>query len=240
MVNGKSHYVSILNLRRFSKKKDLTTDNYTNELIETIKGFDNVTFIPFVREPKSPKMKYEIAQRFSLNNNKKLFHIVAKAIDNLLEMYKINREELVVVTEGYSYGSNPNTLVEAAELGTYVRDWVCYDLLEGDLERFYVVSGPTIKKFAGKGNMDKHQMYEAWIARNKDDGDSYLNFCKENRDYFTKPKMKTIRKVKTEIKVMKSPSDDLIDAWWLCQYVSSVLLSDVSRTKNQEPLFQTL
>lgn len=240
MVNGKSHYISILNLRKFSKKKDLTVDNYTNEAIELLSGMENVTFVPFVREPKSPKMLYEVAQRFSLENNRALMHTIANTIDSVLTIYKIDREELVVVTEGYSYGSNPNTLAEAAELGTYVRNWVCYDLLAGDLDRFFVISGPSIKKLAGKGNMDKHQMYEAWIARNKDEGDALLGFCKDNRDYFTKEKQKRVKKVMTTIKVMKTPLDDLVDAWWLCQYASSVLLADGNHTKKQEPRFQTL
>jgi hypothetical protein len=71
------------------------------------------------------------------------------------------------------------------------------------------VFAPTsIKKFAGKGNMNKQQMWEAFLADESLESSQFWQFCQQ---YST-----------VEVKSLAKPLDDLVDAYFIVKYARSL------------------
>lgn len=119
------------------------------------------------------------------------------------------------IMEGYSYGSATNNLVQIVEISTIMRTMIVKQGWE-----LKVVAGPTVKSFAGSGKLDKYGMYKAFMEESNDELQEYLNLHGSDHLKSRTKKGKPFMEVKT-------PVNDLIDAWWLTQY--GIFREDMSR-----------
>ena len=77
-------------------------------------------------------------------------------------------------------------------------------------EDLLTVAPTTIKKFAGKGNMNKLQLFEA-----------YQKNVNEDQILAKSPLWKIVKDLEIGKKIPK-PLDDLVDAYFLAAYVSNL------------------
>lgn len=117
------------------------------------------------------------------------FRAVAKFVMTIIEKY----ENPVLYIEGYSMGSTGARILDIAEHGATLR-LALFDQNIRPIE----VPPTTLKKFAtGKGNAKKEQMNNSFIDKNGFSIGQVLFNDKEQ---------------------IKSPVNDLVDAYWLVQY----------------------
>ena len=118
-------------------------------------------------------------------------------------------KDYYVAFEGTSYGSKmgTNNIIDmaagAAILKNQMMELLC-------VEEILTVAPTTIKKHAGKGNMNKSQLWDAFLSNYLQDQTisrhPLLDFC--------------VKEIGPSKKVPK-PFDDLVDAYFLTHYVQS-------------------
>ena len=116
-----------------------------------------------------------------------------------------------IAFEGSSYGSKmgTNNIIDmaagAAILKNQMMELLC-------VEEILTVAPTTIKKHAGKGNMNKAALWTAFLN----------NVC-ESPELASSPLFKYCVSEIGEVKKVPKPFDDLVDAWFLNHYLRSQL-----------------
>ena len=116
-----------------------------------------------------------------------------------------------IAFEGSSYGSKmgTNNIIDmaagAAILKNQMMELIC-------VEEILTVAPTTIKKHAGKGNMNKAALWTAFLN----------NVC-ESPELANSPLFKYCVSEIGEVKKVPKPFDDLVDAWVLTHYLRSQL-----------------
>lgn len=144
----------------------------------------------------------------------KRYDKMADDIINLILQDSHQSDGYVVAFEGSSYGSkrSTNNIIDMASGASILKLKILKALKPEDIQ---TIAPTTIKKFAGKGNMNKVQLCQAFLANVNND--KYLlkgNFFHACKD------------IDAEKKIPK-PVDDLIDAYFL-----SALLAFKERTNS--------
>jgi len=138
----------------------------------------------------------------------KRYDRMADEIINLILQESFPGDSFMIAFEGTSYGSKmgTNNMVDMAAGAAILKLKMLKMLQPEDL---LTVAPTTIKKFAGKGNMNKSQVFEAFLANSTDDK--------------SLPKSLLYQKAK-ELdcgKKIPKPLDDLVDAYFLAAMIAS-------------------
>ncbi len=155
---------------------------------------------------------YESSKDFSVQELNKLNRFISMA-DNMISLIKdkVTADKCVFGFEGVSYGSNggTNNLIDMAAAAAIFK----YKIKEefGDqLETIVTVAPSTIKKHAGKGNMGKRELWDVFAENRLQD----QNLA--NLEFFQY--LQTLEIGKS----VPKPLDDLVDAYFLANYLSSL------------------
>lgn len=156
--------------------------------------------VTLIYQPEPDVIKQEMARVMR-------HRTIAEGLSDIIAEYTNPDEEYRIYFEGSSYGTSrfgTNSLIDLASASSIFKSYL--------IDRFNVtqldVYAPTsIKKYVGKGNMKKIDMWYAFLSREKALKDSqFFKFCLEQKD---------------SKKLMK-PLDDLIDAYFILEYVRSL------------------
>lgn len=130
--------------------------------------------------------------------------ITDSVINIILEYVDPKTEDLYVAMEGIAFGAKGNSLIDLSMATCLLRDKLTKRITT--LDQFYVFSPGTVKKFAGKGNYKKWEMYNALIESEIEilKNSEYVKMLKENEIEFVLPS-----------KTVKKPLDDLNDSVWV-------------------------
>lgn len=148
---------------------------------------------------------------YSKNELAKVRRYMAMSEDiiNMILRITKTKQDYVVAFEGTSYGSKmgTNNIIDMAAGAAILKEQMISQLQVLDL---LTVAPTTIKKHAGKGNMNKSQLWDAFLNNYLEDQTmtqhSLLDFC--------------VKEIGPSKKVPK-PFDDLVDAYFLTHYVQS-------------------
>lgn len=183
------------------------TDNNLDKI------FDRKDHISLLNDCKELKMiinnketdkskEYHIREREKIS----IFSLLAEEIkESILESIK-DDEDVYIAMEGISFGSNGNSLIDISMLTGILRN----NLLKIpgiSLEKFFVFSPTSIKKFAGKGNYKKIDMYNALCETNDIQSD-FINLIRNNKDLII-----------TKSGTVKKPIEDIIDSIWVAKFL---------------------
>lgn len=124
----------------------------------------------------------------------------------------IRDEEFSIAMEGLSFASNGNALIDISMATALLRKKIVDRV---GSKNFYVFPPTAIKKFAGKGNLKKDEMYFSLIERSPSIGGNFANFT----DIISDNSGSWI----TASKQVNKPIDDLVDASWICLYLKEIL-----------------
>lgn len=135
-------------------------------------------------------------QDYSIDQSQKIedSHLLALLISSHLP------KKAPVGLEGYSYGSKGNSFIDLIAFNSVLRNrlWL-------DGHSITVFTPSQVKTTAGKGNLNKQGMFQAFVDNRSEDplleGSELWRWCCERRDL-----------VSGEI---PKPIDDLVDAYWI-------------------------
>jgi aryl-phospho-beta-D-glucosidase BglC (GH1 family) len=147
---------------------------------------------------------------YSKNELAKVRRYMATAdqIINIILGITKTKNDYIIAFEGTSYGSKmgTNNIIDMAAGAAILKEQMISQLHVKDI---LTVAPTTIKKFAGKGNMNKLQLFEAYQQNVNDDPILAQS-----------PLHSMIKDLEIGKKIPK-PLDDLVDAYFLFTYVSN-------------------
>ncbi len=235
--NVQIRYLSILNKRLFtsSDKKEERDVIDESPLLSSLLKIDNLNVVMIDRKPLTDVKKIGLVDwsRKHVTNTLLYSDIIARNIEKIIND-SYNDHIIHVGFENYSYGSmNSTATIQLIEMTAMIK----LRLLDFDssrINRYSIIPGPTIKMMAGKGNFDKFLMVQAYIGC-PNANDHLHNFIKSHTELCWKKGSKTfskkikknvkmgipekIIKGKEEIKVVLPPISDLVDSWWIADYM---------------------
>lgn len=215
-----ARYISFMNRHLFTKSKEYDVDADTKELISRYPHLDIIySDVKIFKGVILDYMYGTVKKAGDLN----LWHRNQLAISNTIAdmIAKCIQREIVkgyddddVIIEHYSHGSKGDATMQIIEFTRTVKN----KLLDIGLyhEDIHIVPGPTLKMYAGSGNYDKWQMLEAYLERTDDELSKAI---KANLEEFYSI---SNTKKRGERRDVKKPIDDIIDAWWLTDYLLSI------------------
>ena len=138
----------------------------------------------------------------------KRYDKMADDIINLVLQNSFEGDGFTIAFEGTSYGSNggTNNMIDMAVGAAILKLKLLKTLNPEDIK---TVAPTTIKKFAGKGNMNKLQLF-----------DCFQRNVNEDPILAKSPLWKIVKDLEVGKKIPK-PIDDLVDAYFLAAYVSN-------------------
>lgn len=138
----------------------------------------------------------------------KRYDKMADDIINLVLQNSFDGDGFTIAFEGTSYGSNggTNNMIDMAAGAAILKLKLLKTLNPDDI---LTVAPTTIKKFAGKGNMNKLQLF-----------DCFQKNVIEDPILAKSPLWKTVKDLEVGKKIPK-PLDDLVDAYFLVAFVSN-------------------
>ena len=193
--DGKPHFISFLKPKTGTKKEQ--------KLQEEMAMLDDVTLI-YQQEPDIKKQELTRVLRH---------RDISKGVCDIIEEHTDPTQPYAFYFEGSSYGTSrfgTNSLIDLASASSILKS----DMIDRfDVAEMEVYAPTTIKKFAGKGNMSKLDMWEAFLCLETLNHSKLFKFCQQ---------------FKGDKKIMK-PLDDLVDAYFLLEYVSSLQTNSTSQ-----------
>ena len=123
--------------------------------------------------------------------------------------------DVKIAIEGLSFSSNGNALIDISMATALIRKKIVDRI---GSKNFYVFPPTAIKKFAGKGNFKKDEMYHALIEKAPTAGGNFSGFT----DVISKHSSSWI----TKSKQVNKPIDDLVDASWICLFLQETLKNE--------------
>jgi hypothetical protein len=122
----------------------------------------------------------------------------------LLEQTEGELPHSTIAIEGYSYGSKGNSFIDLIAFNSTLRN-VLYRTLDGG--KILVKSPSAVKTVAGKGNLAKDKMIEAFIENKLGDPalekSEFWIWCCKHRERI--------------LSSIPKPIDDLVDSYWVCR-----------------------
>jgi len=188
LKDGKPHWISYLNSTK-STKKDRAAQQEMAKLSDVSLVFQD--------EPDISKHELTRVNRH-INIAENLMAMIIEHTDPS-KPYRI-------YFEGASYGTSrfgTNSLLDLQAAASILKCKLIETLNVEDLD---VIAPTAIKKFAGKGNMNKEAMWKAFVDSDSFQSSEFHSFCQPFRD---------------EKKLVK-PLDDLVDAAFLLMYLLSL------------------
>jgi len=138
----------------------------------------------------------------------KRYDKMADDIINLVLQNSFDGDGFTIAFEGTSYGSNggTNNMIDMAAGAAILKLKFLKTLNPDDIK---TVAPTTIKKFAGKGNMNKLQLF-----------DCFQRNVNEDPILAKSPLWKIVKDLEVGKKIPK-PLDDLVDAYFLVAFVAT-------------------
>ena len=120
--------------------------------------------------------------------------------------------DVKIAMEGLSFASNGNALIDISMATALIRKKIVDSI---GSQNFYVFPPTAIKKFAGKGNFKKDEMYHSLVQKAPEVGGNFTDFT----DVISKYSSSWI----TKSKQVNKPVDDLVDASWICLFLQETI-----------------
>ena len=191
---NKYHFISYIKKGVGTKKEQ--------KLQEEISLLDDVTL---TNQPDwTSTNQYSSAELLKIRR----YNSMSNDILDLILKCTDSSEDYTIAFEGSSYGSKmgTNNLIDMAAGAAILKNNMLESISPIDIK---TIAPTTIKKHAGKGNMKKRELWDAFVENRIQDENiktsKLFNFCGDL--------------VESDDKKIPKPFDDLVDAYFLCNYL---------------------
>ena len=159
--------------------------------------------------------KKEMPEEYSARERVKIdyFQDIVDVFWNHIEPFA--EGEVRIAMEGLSFASNGNALIDISMATALIRKKIVDKI---GSQNFYVFPPTAIKKFAGKGNFKKDEMYHSLIQKAPEAGGNFTDFT----DVIDRNSSSWI----TKSKQVNKPVDDLVDASWICLFLQKTIKNE--------------
>ena len=159
--------------------------------------------------------KKEMPEEYSARERVKIdyFQDIVDVFWNHIEPFV--EGEVRIAMEGLSFASNGNALIDISMATALIRKKIVDKI---GSQNFYVFPPTAIKKFAGKGNFKKDEMYYSLIQKAPEAGGNFTDFT----DVIDRNSSSWI----TKSKQVNKPVDDLVDASWICLFLQETIKNE--------------
>lgn len=104
---------------------------------------------------RSKDEQYHITERIKLTNYLELINTLVSAIKEEVK----HDSNIIVCLEGISFGSSGNSLVDISQATGILKNEICTQLINNQVDRFFIFSPSELKNAIGcKGNANKHDI----------------------------------------------------------------------------------
>jgi len=150
--------------------------------------------------------KYSTKKEYHINEREKILSFM-RLNELIMESIKDDiNDETYIGMEGISFGSTGNSLIDISMATGIVRKSLV-ERISNDVDRLFIFSPSSIKKFAGKGNFKKIEMFDAILKESEIDSE-FIKTIGSNREACVTPKG-----------VVKKPIEDMVDSIWICKFL---------------------
>jgi hypothetical protein len=153
--------------------------------------------------------EYHIREREKISNFVSLANEIKDAIIESIG----DDDDVYIGMEGISFGSPGNSLIDISMLTGILRSEIL-KILGNDSGRFFVFSPTAIKKFAGKGNFKKIDMYDSLCSQTEVNSE-FITLIKEKKEMMV-----------TKSGTVKKPTEDIIDSIWVARFLKNEVESN--------------
>ena len=145
--------------------------------------------------------------------------IISNFFSKLIEFGWNEKTKVIIGIENYSYDSFGDATIQIIEMTSVLKQKLL-DFCE--LENTNIIPAPTIKKkYSVGGNANKFDMFKSYLDLGLKD--KFSLFVKNNENSLYKEKWKLTSKGKAQNHEVLSPVDDLIDSYFIKEYVKYYL-----------------
>jgi Holliday junction resolvasome RuvABC endonuclease subunit len=137
-------------------------------------------------------------------------------IISLLKKLSAGSSEMYIAMEGISFGSPGNTLIDIAMATGILREKMTQQLLGGDAEKLFIFSPGSIKKFAGKGNFKKHEIYDALLESPLFKDTEYVKLLRQYKPTWVTP-----------AGMVKKPCEDINDSIFVAGLLRATIKNEL-------------
>lgn len=162
----------------------------------------------FLTKKEMPE-EYSARERVKIDYFQDIVDVFWNHIDPFVE------GEVRIAMEGLSFASNGNALIDISMATALIRKKIVDKI---GSQNFYVFPPTAIKKFAGKGNFKKDEMYYSLIQKAPEAGGNFTDFT----DVIDRNSSSWI----TKSKQVNKPVDDLVDASWICLFLQETIKNE--------------
>jgi len=191
---NKYHFISYIKKGVGTKKEQ--------KLQEEISLLDDVTLTN--QQDWTSTNQYSSAELLKIRR----YNSMSNDILDLILKCTDSSEDYTIAFEGSSYGSKmgTNNLIDMAAGAAILKNNMLESIKPIDIK---TIAPTTIKKHAGKGNMKKRELWDSFVENRIQDENiktsNLFDFCRDL--------------VGSDDKKIPKPFDDLVDAYFLCNYL---------------------
>lgn len=179
---GKSRFLNIASKYCFTSSLQKTKEEImeTNPILSSLDGVMSLDIILIDRQSVKKAESFTINQRILISNAMKYSSIVVNAIREIRnsEYRNVDSSNIEVAFESISFGSVGDNTVQLIEITTLIKEKLVKYILDGNVDNYTSLPGPSIKAFIGHGTFCKFKIFERFLS----------NFHKdtiESNDLFT-------------------------------------------------------
>jgi hypothetical protein len=211
---------------KYTIKKTEMTDEEAHEESVVLKLIDDMQCLNILTNRVSVPQVKDIGllawERIHMAQTILFSNLVYNSIATFIQLkYKhVNPKNIFIGIENYSYTRNTNNIIEMCEFTAPVKQQLLSNVLGlENLENFYVVTAPTVKKFAGKGDFDKYDMFKAFLNEpiNSQFHKTLLN--NEKSFYIVRTKKGKL------FNDMIAPVPDIIDSYFIAKWMKNEIIN---------------
>lgn len=162
--------------------------------------------------------KYDLPKEYSLQEREKIayYSMLADYLWSLITPHL--NGDVYVAMEGLSFMSAGNSLIDISMATALLRKKI---LDEIGKDKFHVFTPAGVKKFAGKGNYKKHEMYDALVQSGRTK--IFCELLQKNRNNWITEKLQ-----------INKPIDDLVDATWISLYLKDTIEGNLPQIETKK------
>jgi len=216
-------YFNFLNIRKLTtaKKIDMEKTLDLNPMVKELLTVSNLNVSFYERNGSSPSSS--TLSKWHRGHLDFCTSVPQQIANTLLSLKMKTGKKLVINIEFYSYGSAGSSSYQIAEFTGILKML----LFKEDIclpEDIYVTPGPTVKKFSGSGSHDKYDSMVVFRERTAGKNDQFAQFV--DRNFHSLYKEKIVGRGSSVKREVPSPFNDIIDSWWIAEYLRDMLSSD--------------
>jgi hypothetical protein len=214
------HHQTIFNTRQICKDVDPDDELVysKSEVLQAIKGTCDIIMHYRDSVPQAKDIGLQAWERIHMIQTIMYKNVVLKSIFYCVSKRypKIPQDNVFIAFENYITGKATSNIIQTIEMTCPVKQHIIENMLNmSRIENFYVVPAPTVKAFAGRGDFDKYDMFQAYLKEPIENGFHKTVSDKRHGEIWWTPRIKKGK----PFNEMIAPVPDIVDSYFVAKWL---------------------